>query len=65
MLMHLGALRILEAIRFHKLESKTKFYQAGSSEMFGKVLEVPQNEKHLFIQEVHMVLLKFMHIGLQ
>ena len=44
----IGALRILEAIRFHKLEKKTKFYQAGTSEMFGKVLETPQNEKTPF-----------------
>ena len=43
-----GALRILEAIRFHNLEKKTKFYQAGTSEMFGKVLETPQNEKTPF-----------------
>ncbi len=38
----LGALRILEAIRSSNIESK--FYQASSSEMFGKVREVPQNE---------------------
>jgi len=44
----LGALRILEAIKFHKLEKKTKFYQAGTSEMFGKVQEVPQTEKTSF-----------------
>ena len=44
----IGALRILEAIRFHKLEKKTKFYQAGTSEMFGKVAETPQNEKTPF-----------------
>ena len=44
----LGSLRILEAIKFHNLEKKTKFYQAGTSEMFGKVLEVPQNEKTPF-----------------
>ena len=44
----IGALRILEAIKFHKLEKKTKFYQAGTSEMFGKVQEVPQNEKTPF-----------------
>lgn len=44
----LGALRILEAIKFHKLENKTKFYQAGTSEMFGKVQETPQNEKTPF-----------------
>ena len=44
----LGPLRILEAIRFHRLEKKTKFYQAGTSEMFGKVLQKPQNEKTPF-----------------
>jgi GDPmannose 4,6-dehydratase len=44
----LGALRILEAIKFHKLEKKTKFYQAGTSEMYGKVQETPQNEKTSF-----------------
>ena len=43
-----GALRILESIRFHKLENKTKFYQAGTSEMFGKVDQIPQNEKTKF-----------------
>jgi len=44
----LGALRILEAIKFHDLEKKTKFYQAGTSEMFGKVAEIPQTEKTPF-----------------
>ena len=44
----LGALRILEAIKFHKLEMKTKFYQAGTSEMYGKVQSIPQNEKTQF-----------------
>jgi len=44
----LGALRILEAIKFHKLEKKTKFYQAGTSEMYGKVQSTPQNEKTSF-----------------
>ena len=43
-----GALRILEAIKFHGLQSKTKFYQAGTSEMFGKVQEIPQSEKTPF-----------------
>jgi GDPmannose 4,6-dehydratase len=38
----LGVTRILEAIRF--VNPKIRFYQASSSEMFGKVLEVPQNE---------------------
>ena len=40
----LGVLRLLEAIRICGLEKKTKFYQASSSEMFGKVQEVPQHE---------------------
>jgi GDPmannose 4,6-dehydratase len=44
----LGALRILEAIKFHNLIKKTKFYQAGTSEMFGKVQQIPQNEKTSF-----------------
>ena len=44
----LGSLRILEAIKFHKLEKKTRFYQAGTSEMFGKVTQTPQNEKTSF-----------------
>jgi len=39
-----GALRILEAIRILKLEKKTKFYQASTSEMYGKVQDVPQSE---------------------
>ena len=41
----LGALRILEAIKFHNFQKNTKFYQAGTSEMFGKVQTSPQNEK--------------------
>ena len=40
----LGTLRILEAIRSSKKLLKTKFYQAGTSEMFGKVREIPQRE---------------------
>jgi GDPmannose 4,6-dehydratase len=40
----LGALRILEAIRILKLEKKTKFYQASTSELFGLVRETPQKE---------------------
>jgi GDPmannose 4,6-dehydratase len=44
----IGALRILEAIKFHGLEKTTKFYQAGTSEMFGRVREIPQSEKTPF-----------------
>jgi len=40
----LGALRLLEAIRILGLEQKTKYYQASTSELFGKVQEVPQKE---------------------
>lgn len=44
----IGTLRILEAIRFLGLEKKTKFYQASTSELFGKVVEVPQSESTPF-----------------
>jgi GDPmannose 4,6-dehydratase len=44
----LGPLRILEAIRSLQNVKKIKFYQAGTSEMFGKVKEIPQNEKTSF-----------------
>ena len=44
----LGALRILEAIRILKLEKKTKYYQASTSELYGAVKESPQNEETPF-----------------
>jgi len=44
----LGTLRILEAIRILKLEKKCRFYQASTSELYGKVQEVPQNESTPF-----------------
>ena len=44
----LGALRILEAIRILKLEKKTKYYQASTSELYGAALETPQNERTPF-----------------
>jgi len=44
----LGALRILEAIRILKLEKKTKYYQASTSELYGLVQETPQSEKTPF-----------------
>lgn len=40
----LGTLRLLEAIRILGLEHKTRFYQASTSELFGKVQEIPQKE---------------------
>jgi len=39
-----GTLRLLEAIRILKLQDKTRFYQASTSEMFGQVVETPQRE---------------------
>ena len=44
----IGTLRLLEAIKILKLEKKTKFYQASTSEMYGLVQEVPQSEKTPF-----------------
>jgi len=44
----LGTLRILEAIKENGLSNKTRFYQASTSELFGKVTEVPQSEKTPF-----------------
>ena len=44
----LGTLRLLEAIRILGLTDKTKFYQASTSELYGKVREVPQTEKTPF-----------------
>ncbi len=44
----LGVLRMLEAIRILKLEKKTKFYQASTSELYGKVQAIPQNEETPF-----------------
>lgn len=44
----IGTLRILEAIRILGLEKKTRFYQASTSELYGKVQEIPQSEKTPF-----------------
>lgn len=44
----LGTLRLLEAIRILGMTDKTKFYQASTSELYGKVQEIPQSEKTPF-----------------
>lgn len=44
----LGTLRILEAMRILRLEKRTRFYQASTSELYGKVQEAPQSEKTPF-----------------
>ena len=56
----LGTLRILEAII--KLKLKSKFYQAGTSEMFGKIQSKVQNEKLHFILKVLMGQQNFIHM---
>jgi len=44
----LGTMRLLEAVRLLGLEKKTRLYQASTSELFGKVVEIPQSEKTPF-----------------
>jgi GDPmannose 4,6-dehydratase len=44
----IGTLRLLEAVRFLGYENRTKIYQASTSELYGKVVEVPQSEKTPF-----------------
>ena len=44
----IGTLRLLEAVRILKLEQKTRIYQASTSELYGKVQEIPQSEKTPF-----------------
>ena len=44
----LGTLRILEAIRFNNLNKKTRFYQAGTSELYGRTEKTPQDENTPF-----------------
>ena len=56
-----GTLRILESIV--RVDKKIKFYQAGSSEMFGKVIETPQTEKTPFYLEALTGLQKFILTG--
>lgn len=43
-----GTLRLLEAVRILKLERKTRIYQASTSELYGKVTQIPQNEETPF-----------------
>src|SRR5881394_1480742 len=43
-----GTLRLLEAIRILKLEKRTRIYQASTSELYGKVQAIPQNEQTPF-----------------
>ena len=59
----LGTLRILEIIKNLRKKKRIKFYQAGTSELFGKVQDIPQTEKTNFIQEVLMLRLSYFLIG--
>jgi len=58
-----GVLRLLEVLR--QLKPDAKFYQASTSEMFGKACETPQSEKLPFIPEALMELRNFLDTGLQ
>lgn len=44
----IGTLRLLEAVRILKMEKRTRIYQASTSELYGKVQEIPQNEQTPF-----------------
>ena len=61
----LGTLRILEAVRLAGLEDKTRIYQTSTSELYGKVQEVPQSETTPFYpRSPYGVAKQFMHFGL-
>ena len=60
-----GTLRVLEAVRLLNLTKKSKFYQASTSELYGLVQQIPQNEKHLFTRGLPTQLPSCMPIGLQ
>lgn len=59
----IGVTNMLEAVRLVKPDAR--FYQASSSEMFGKVVETPQKKRRLFIHVVLTELLKYTGTGLQ
>src|SRR5690606_7718541 len=44
----MGTLRLLEAIRILRMEQRVRFYQASTSELFGRVMEIPQRESTPF-----------------
>ena len=60
----LGTLRILDSILTLGMKDRVKFYQAGTSEMFG-ASKPPQNEKTNFTQEAHMLLQNYTLTGYQ
>ena len=59
----IGCLRLLEAIRLNGLTDTTKFYQASTSELYGKVAEVPQNEETPFHPRSPYGVANSTHIG--
>ena len=61
----LGTLRILETIKNLKNKKKIKYYQAGSSELFGNTKQKKKMKKLHFIQEVHILWLNFILTGSQ
>lgn len=59
----LGTLRFLDAIREEGIEKKIRFYQASTSELYGKVQEIPQNEVTHFTHDHLTQQLNFLDIG--
>jgi GDPmannose 4,6-dehydratase len=59
----IGTLRLLEAIRSLRLQDKTKFYQASTSELFSKVQEIPRLKRHRSIPGRHMPQPNYTPIG--
>ena len=51
----LGTLRLLEAMRTPKLDRRSKFYQASTSELYGLIQQTPQTETTLFVREAYAV----------
>ena len=63
--MRLCTLRMLEALRILKMADRVRFYQASTSELYGKVQTVPQMKKRHSTHAVLMLLPNFMPIGLR
>ncbi len=59
----IGTLRLLEGIRILSSNKRVKFYQASTSELYGKIAESPQNENTPLIPSLHMLSLSCMHTG--
>ncbi len=59
-----GTLRFLDAIKETGLKDSTRFYQASTSELYGKVQEIPQSDFHQFLQQTPSTLISTQLLGL-